>query len=195
MLAGGGSRRFGGAPKGLQEVAGKRIIDRVADALRWVTPTLTVVSNSPEATKWLPGVAVLRDRVADAGGLAGVDAALSTGNDVLVVAWDMPFVTADLLQLILAKARNEDADIVVPESGSPNGFEPFCSYYSARVATALEQYLTIGATPSDFLADQPRVVRLTLEEVFKEGDPARLFLSVNSADDLMRARAMAGTAE
>jgi molybdopterin-guanine dinucleotide biosynthesis protein A len=194
-LAGGASRRFGGAPKGLQEIGGKRIIDRVADALRWVTPNLTVISNSAEAARWLPGVAVLRDRVADAGGLAGVDAALTTGNDVLVVAWDMPFVTPDLLQLILAKARNEDADVVVPESGSPHGFEPFCSYYSTRVAAALEQYLQVGATPSDFLANLPRVSRVTLEEVGEVGDPVRLFMSVNSADDLMRARAMAETAE
>jgi molybdopterin-guanine dinucleotide biosynthesis protein A len=195
VLAGGASRRFGGAPKGLQEVDGKRIIDRVADALKWVTPNLSLISNSTDAQQWLPGVVVLRDRVADAGGLGGVDAALATGNDVLVVAWDMPFVTPDLLQLILAKARNEDADVVVPESGSPHGFEPFCSFYSARVAAPLEKYLTVGATPSDFLADLPRVARLTLEEVGRVGDPARLFMSVNSADDLMRARAMAAAAE
>ncbi|HEX7939956.1 MAG TPA: molybdenum cofactor guanylyltransferase [Gemmatimonadaceae bacterium] len=191
MLAGGASRRFGGAPKGLNEINGKRIVDRVADALRWVTPNLTLVSNSADAQQWLPGVAVLRDRVSDAGGLAGVDAALATGNDVLIVAWDMPFVTPDLFQLILAKARNEEADVVVPESGSPHGFEPFCSFYSARVAGALERYLTVGSTPSDFLADIPGVSRLTLEEVGRVGDPARLFMSVNSAEDLARARAMA----
>jgi len=191
VLAGGASRRFAGRHKGLEEVAGKRIIDRVADALRWVTPNLTLISNSADATRWLPGVAVLKDRVSDAGGLAGVDAALSTGNDVLVVAWDMPFVTPDLLQLILAKARNEDADVVVPESGSPNGFEPFCSYYSARVAGALEKFLKVNAAPADFLAEVSNVARVTLEEVERVGDPAQLFMSVNSAEDLMRARALA----
>ena len=120
-----------------------------------------------------------------------MDAALSTGNDCLVVAWDMPFVTPDLLQLILATARNEDADVVVPESGSPHGFEPFCSFYSARMAGALEKYLTVGSTPNEFLADLPRVSRVSLEAISKVGDPARVFMSVNSAEDLMRARAMA----
>jgi molybdopterin-guanine dinucleotide biosynthesis protein A len=119
-----------------------------------------------------------------------VDAALATGNDALVVAWDMPFVTPDLLQLLLATARNEDADVVVPESGSPHGFEPFCSFYSTRVASALSQFLVTNAAPSDFVAGLSRVKRVSLEDVARIGDPARLFLSVNSADDLMRARAL-----
>ncbi|MEK7402127.1 MAG: molybdenum cofactor guanylyltransferase [Gemmatimonadota bacterium] len=195
VLAGGANRRFGGAPKGLKDVGGKRIVDRVADALRWATPNLTLVSNSPDAVHWLPGVAVLRDRYPDSGGLAGVDVALATGNDALVVAWDMPFVTPDLLQLILATARNEDADVVVPESGSPHGFEPFCAFYSARVATALEQFLLTNAAPSDFVASLPRVARVSLEALAKVGDPARLFMSVNSADDLMRARALVEAAQ
>jgi molybdopterin-guanine dinucleotide biosynthesis protein A len=179
----------------LQEVGGKRMIDRVADALRWVTPNLTLISNSADATRWLPGVAVLKDRVSGVGGLAGVDAALSTGNDVLVVAWDMPFVTPDLLQLILAKARNEDADIVVPESGSPNGFEPFCSFYSARVSSALSTFLKTRSAPSDFIAATPNVARVSLEDVARIDDPARVFMSVNSADDLMRARAQSDLAQ
>jgi molybdopterin-guanine dinucleotide biosynthesis protein A len=195
VLAGGENRRFGGKPKGLQEVGGRRIIDRVADSLRWVTPNLTLVSNNPESAHWLHGVAVLRDRIANAGGLAGVDAALATGNDSLVVAWDMPFVTPDLLQLILATARNEDADVVVPESGSPHGFEPFCAFYSARVAAALEKYLATNAAPADFLADLPRVARVPLDAIVRVGDPARLFLSVNSADDLMHARALEKAAD
>jgi molybdopterin-guanine dinucleotide biosynthesis protein A len=195
VLAGGESRRFGGQPKGLQQVGGRRIIDRVVEALRWVTPNLTLASNSADAARWLPGVAVLRDRVSDRGGLAGVDTALTTGNDILIVAWDMPFVSPDLLQLILAKGRNEDADIVVPESGSPHGFEPFCSFYSARIAAALERHLAVSGSPSDFIAARPRVARLSLEEVARVGDPARLFMSVNSAEDLMRARALAEAAQ
>ncbi|MEY4608770.1 MAG: MobA-like transferase domain, partial [Gemmatimonadota bacterium] len=37
ILAGGGATRFGGRPKGLEVVAGERIIDRVARGLRMVT--------------------------------------------------------------------------------------------------------------------------------------------------------------
>jgi len=194
-LAGGASRRFGGIPKGLQEVAGRRIIDRVTDALKWVTPEIVVVANSPDASNWLPGVAVLRDRVSDAGGLAGVDAALGSGTDAIVVAWDMPFVIPELLQLIVGAANANDADIVVPESQSPNGFEPFCAFYSARIGASLAAFLKSQSAPRDFLAATERVVRIPLAEVAKIGDPARLFMSVNSAEDLMRARAEAETGQ
>ena len=34
ILAGGAASRFGGLPKGLERVDGRRIIDRVASALR-----------------------------------------------------------------------------------------------------------------------------------------------------------------
>jgi molybdopterin-guanine dinucleotide biosynthesis protein A len=114
---------------------------------------------------------------------------------VLVVAWDMPFVTPDLLQLILAKARNEDADIVVPESGSPNGFEPFCAFYSARVAPALTKFLEAGSAPAAFIGGTLDVARVSLEETARIADPARVFMSVNSAEDLMRARAEAESAK
>ena len=107
----------------------------------------------------------------------------------------MPFVTPDLLQLILATARNSDASVVVPESGSPHGFEPFCSFYSAQVAGPLEAFLTHDSAPSAFLAELPNVVRVSLEDVARIGDPARLFMSVNTAEDLMRARAMAAEPE
>lgn len=196
MLAGGTSRRFRGAAKGLHEVGGRRIIDRVADVLRAVTPDLRLAANDPASAGWLPGVAVLADRYPHAGGLAGVEAALAGGHHVLVVAWDMPFVSAAVLEAIVAKAGNEDADVVVPESISPFGFEPFCAFYSTRVAGALASFLAHKpGAPRDFLAQVSRVHRLTLPEIERLGDPRQLFMSVNTPEDLARARAMVDATE
>src|SRR5205085_1702057 len=61
ILAGGRNVRFGGRPKGLESVGGIRVIDRVATALRVVTSELIVVSNDPDAVRWLPGLAAQRD--------------------------------------------------------------------------------------------------------------------------------------
>ena len=196
MLAGGASRRLGGEAKGLYQVGGRRIIDRVADSLRAVAPDLVVVTNELDSGDWLPGVAVLADLHPGAGGLAGVEAALVGGHDAVVVAWDMPFVSASVLEAIVARARSADADVVVPESISPFGFEPFCAFYSARVAGALTAFLadTPGA-PRDFLSRLSRVHRVALAEVQQIGDPRRLFMSVNTPQDLERARAMADAAE
>lgn len=196
VLAGGASRRFGGAHKGLELVGGRRVIDRVAGALRSVTTEIVLAANDPAAGSWLPGVAVLADRIPDAGGLAGVEAALARGTNALVVAWDMPFVPTKALDAIVAMAREHDADVVVPESISPYGFEPFCAYYAARVAGELASFLKSGSrAPRDFLARLSRVRRVPLKTVEGFGDPRRLFLSVNTAEDLAAARAAADTGQ
>jgi molybdopterin-guanine dinucleotide biosynthesis protein A len=180
----------------MNEVGGRRIIDRVASALRSVSEELVIVANDAAAAEWLPGVAVLADRVPGAGGLAGVDAALATGRDALVVAWDMPFVTSQVLEAIFARAMATDADVVVPESESPFGFEPFCAFYSARTGPALSAFLAGGGrAPRDFLAKLTRVERLSMSEISRLGDVRRLFLSVNSPDDLATARALDGVAQ
>jgi molybdopterin-guanine dinucleotide biosynthesis protein A len=175
-------------------VGDRRIIDRVADSLSKVTPKLVLLSNDHDASQWLAGVAVLADRIPGVGGLAGVHAVLATGNDALVVAWDMPFVTPGLLEAIIVRARETDADAVVPLSHSPKGFEPFCAFYAARGAGVLERRLRRPqpGAPSDFLAELERVERVGLDRIAQLGDPDRLFLSVNTPDDLARARDHAG---
>ena len=55
MLAGGGATRMGGVPKGLLEVGGRRVLDRVIDALvRALGSPPLLVANAPEATSWAP---------------------------------------------------------------------------------------------------------------------------------------------
>ena len=192
MLAGGASRRLGGALKGLEVLGDRRVIDRVAAALQAVTPELLLVANHPDASRWLPGVAVAMDLHPGAGGLAGVETALSRGSDALVVAWDMPFVTPTLLSALLSAARTHDADVAAPESESPHGIEPFCAFYSARILPSLSTFLSHGGgAAADFLRDVPRLHRMPVAEVERLGDPRRFFFSVNTPADLERARAMA----
>src|SRR5687768_10598807 len=135
------SRRLGGVPKGLEFVGGVRIIDRVANALRPVTSSIVVASSAEKARKWLDDASIVIDKQSRSGGLAGVEAAVAAGDDALVVAWDMPFVTTGLLDLLTREQVRTDADIVVPESESPYGVEPFCAFYSARVFRSLTAFL------------------------------------------------------
>jgi molybdopterin-guanine dinucleotide biosynthesis protein A len=169
-----------------------RIIDRVASALSQVTNELLLVANDPDAGHWLPGVAVVSDLHPGAGGLAGVEAALSRGRDALVVAWDMPFVTPSLLRMLVDAARAHDADVALPASDSPYGFEPFCAHYSVRVREPLSDFFESGGGAArDFLRSLSRVHLVPAVDVEQIGDARRLFFSVNTAEDLERARAMA----
>jgi molybdopterin-guanine dinucleotide biosynthesis protein A len=194
VLAGGASRRLAGIPKGLELVGGSRVIDRVANALRAVSNDLLLAANDPDATNWLPGVAVVSDQHPGAGGMAGVEAALSRGRDALVVAWDMPFVTAPLLELLMVSSRNHESRVTVPESESPYGFEPFCAFYPANILPSLSAFLDRGGgSARAFIATLPRVNRIAMSDVERIGDPRRLFFSINTPEDLANARAMAAT--
>src|SRR2546428_649003 len=98
--------------KGLQTVGGRRIVDRVASALDGVATEIMIVSNAEDAADWIPGIRVVHDLRPERGSLVGIHAAISHARaPVLVVAWDMPFVTRALLSTI--RDRTYDATSAV----------------------------------------------------------------------------------
>lgn len=185
---------MGGSPKGLEIVGGQRIVDRVAGVLEDACGRVILAANDDTASAWLAGVPVVRDRHPGAGGLAGVEAAMRHSGDVIVVAWDMPFVPAGLLHALREAAHERDANVVLPESDSPYGFEPFCAFYSSRILPRLAAFVDQGGGAArDFLSRVKRVHRVPLRSVSQFGDPGVLFLSVNTPEDLSRARTVAAS--
>lgn len=194
ILAGGGATRYGGRPKGLERVGGVRIIDRVAAVLREVTDDLLLIANAPDAADWLPGVRTHGDIRPGEGALGGLHAALShAGNDILLVAWDMPFVPRGLLAALRARGEaaplaNRTADVVIPESdGSRRGVEPLCAWYAHSCIGPVTASLEAGDRRVIAFHDDVRVVRLPLPEVSAFGDPAVMFSNVNTPGDLAEA--------
>ena len=190
-MAGGRARRFGGDPKGLAVVGASRIVDRVAGALREVADALLVIAHAPDAHRWLAGVPVQGDVQRDRGALGGLHAALvHAATDVLVVAWDMPFVTAPLLGALLhARRASPDAAAVLPVH--PDGHdEPLCAFYAAGCTPVAERLLLQGERRAAALADAVHACRLTPDALRAFGDPCTLLLSVNTPADLARAHAL-----
>ena len=188
ILAGGQATRYAGRPKGLERVGGVRIIGRVVVALRGATDALLLVANDPSAAEWLPGVPTAPDVRPGLGSLGGIYSALvRAGGPVLVVAWDMPFVPTALLAALRSTGAETDADAVVPESGSPRGLEPLCALYTPACVSPIERRLDAGDLRVVGFYDDVRLARLPVETVATFGDPTRIFLNVNSPDDLARA--------
>lgn len=195
VLAGGGATRYAGRPKGLERVRGLRIIDRVAAALRECTDDLLLIANDPAAGAWLPGVRTAGDVLIGSGSIAGIHAALThVGGPVLVVAWDMPFVPAALLRALRATAEREGSDVTAPESGSRRGLEPMCAYYAPACGAAIERAVARGDRRVVAFFDDVRVTRLPADEVARCGDPAHIFMNVNTPEDLALAERIAATA-
>ncbi|HET6702544.1 MAG TPA: molybdenum cofactor guanylyltransferase [Gemmatimonadaceae bacterium] len=183
ILAGGAASRYGGRPKGLEQVGGRRVIDRVADALGEAADDLLLIANDPAAAEWLPHVRLASDVRLHCGSLGGIHAALvRAGQPVLVVAWDMPFVPAGLLRML--RDAGTRADAALPESGSRRGLEPLCAYYSTTCVPAIERRLDANDMRVVSFFDDVRVERLPEREVRRFGDPAVLFMNVNTPDDL-----------
>lgn len=183
ILAGGQATRYGGRAKGLELVGNRRVIDRVADALAATTDELLLIANHPDAGDWLPGVRVEGDVRPGCGSLGGIHAALAhAGGAAIVVAWDMPFVPSALLAAL--RELGEGADAAVPESDSRRGVEPLCAYYGEACLAPVERHLDAGERRVISFFDDIRVARLPAATVRDFGDPALLFMNVNSPDEL-----------
>lgn len=189
ILAGGGATRFGGAPKGLSLVGGRRIIDRLADAMREAlhcAPLL--VANAPDAADWGTGLEIATDVVPDAGALGGILTAVEvTPAPVVCVAWDMPFVTTALITL-LADAL-EGSDVAIPASDGPRGLEPLAAAYGPETGPAIRRALARGDRRAIAFHPEVRVRIVTAPElraIHLHDDP---FFNVNTRDDLADAEA------
>jgi len=186
LLAGGAARRFRGMPKGLALVDGIRIADRALAALRGATDRQVVVANDPRAARWFPTVPIVQDAEEGLGPLHGLRTALASAEDapVLVVAWDMPFVTASLLSTLRAEGER-GATAAVPVAGTPPRPEPLCAYYAAGALATCDALLGRGERRAAALLEAlPGAITVGANALAMLGDPARLLLSVDTLEDL-----------
>jgi molybdopterin-guanine dinucleotide biosynthesis protein A len=190
VLAGGAASRYGGQPKGLMEVGGRRILDRVVDAVAAATgaPPL-LVANAPDAPAWRRDLPTRADARPGLGSLGGIYTAVTAGaGPVLAVAWDMPFVTPQLLTALVEGSAGWD--VFLPESDGRRGVEPLCAVYGPACGPAIERQVAAGELQAIGFHAHVRAGRLALERVREFGDPAELFFNVNTPDDLARAEAV-----
>lgn len=195
ILAGGHARRFGGRDKlrlpvhdrpGATTSKARSIIVRQVDILQRVAVRVMVVTSRqdrvdrPERFADL-NVTVVVDLVPDAGALGGIHAALtaSTTGRTVILAGDMPFVTAPLLEALAARADGVDGVWV----RSPRGPEPLLACYGQSALPAVEALLHKGERRARALAGVLTIAELGPDELARFGDPDRLTSNVNTPDE------------
>ena len=131
---------------------------------------------------------MIPDAVTERGPLGGLYTALldASHDRVLVLACDLPFVTAALLQRLVAESgTGQEIDAVVPRSA--RGLEPLCALYFRRCAGRVLVRIERGELAVGGLAADLRVHELG-PEALAPYDDGSLFENVNTPHDHARAR-------
>lgn len=183
ILAGGKGRRLDGLVKPLVAVGGRTILSRQVETLAalGVRPALVAPDPAPFASL---GLTVLPDDVA-AGALGALYTAVARTPTphVLVLAGDMPFITAEWLAFLVGLVADHDA--VVPCVAGR--WHPLCAVYHRRAAGRLRAAIDAGQwRVTDAVATLD--VRLVSGDELRPFDPDdRVLLNVNTPDDHRRA--------
>jgi bifunctional UDP-N-acetylglucosamine pyrophosphorylase / glucosamine-1-phosphate N-acetyltransferase len=115
MAAGQGTRMLSDTPKVLHRVAGKPLVEWVADAARaaGAERVVAVVRSGDGVAEGLPdGIEVAEQREGEGTGaavLAARDAVLAAGQPVVVLSGDHPLITPDQLEGLLEEHERKDA--------------------------------------------------------------------------------------
>lgn len=196
-MAGGRNVRYGGL-KALEIIAGDRIIDRVIAALSAVADDVVMIANDPASYATVP-LPIRGDLQPELGPIGGIMTALAWAREkgargALVVACDMPFPSAALLAHIVEVAERSSADIVIPESGSRRGVEPLFAYYSITAFAAVRDAVQREDLRMIGFHDALHVECIDETTVRTFGDPAVLFMNVNTPEERELAERIARSA-
>ena len=188
VLVGGRSSRFG-SDKAFLEWQGRPLAAWVAEQVKVAAGSITLVGN-PEKYRPL-GFPGIPDALSNIGPLAGLSAALehSAAQWNLVVACDMPHMTVDFLEFLLATARSETAaDLILPldRGGRP---EPLCAAYSKRCGPAIADAIERGVRKMTSAFANLRARELEFARYAAFDPDGLLFANLNTPSDLAGARA------
>jgi len=137
VLAGGASSRMG-QDKALLPYRGTTLVERLARMVREAAGEVAVIGD-PEKYGGL-GYPVFADQLPGCGPLGGLHTALtmSSADWNLVVACDMPGISADILRTLVNGAGASSNKWVVAASGGGE-MEPLCAVYHRRCLAAVSR--------------------------------------------------------
>jgi molybdopterin-guanine dinucleotide biosynthesis protein A len=187
IQAGGRSTRMGGEPKALLDLGGKRIIERVVDALGGVLDDLLVVTNTPDRYAFL-GLPMVPDAYPDGGALGGIYTGLraAAGDAAFTVACDMPFLHPAIVRMVVERAA--EGDVVIPRTGAQ--LETMHAVYGKACLGPMQTRLRAGRLKIVGFFPDVRVVELDATVLARYRAPEVAFMNVNTPQELERARAL-----
>jgi molybdopterin-guanine dinucleotide biosynthesis protein A len=187
-VAGGRSERMG-RDKALLPWGGTDLLGHALRRLGAVTSDVRILCG-PVPRYNERAVPLVPDRVADAGPIAGLLAALESapGDPVMLLAVDLPLVPIPLLSQLVSLAPGFDA--VVPVSAG--GEEPLCAVYGPGCLEPVLRRVAEGELKMTAFWTDVRVREVGPGELARFGEPNTVFHNVNTAADYSLTRARQG---
>ncbi len=188
VLAGGLATRMGGGDKGLHQVAGKSVLEKVIETVRPQVSRMVLNANGDPSRFDFLNLEVVSDSVeGHVGPLAGVLAGMQALEDcdlVLSVPTDTPFLPSDLICKLFQPIQRGEAEIVLARSG---GFDhPVVALWPTRLKEELEKALR----DEEIRKMKIWISRYTYQSVEWSTDPVDPFFNANKPEDLQEANAM-----
>jgi molybdopterin-guanine dinucleotide biosynthesis protein A len=180
-----------GEDKALKPFLGRPLIQRVIERLSPIADELIVTTNRPEEYSFL-NLRLVSDLKPGRGALGGLYTAIASASHpiVAVVACDMPFASATIIETASRLLVKEEADVVIAKS--EEGYEPLHAIYRRETCLpAIES--AIAADQWKVIAWFPQVkVRVLTPEEIKLFDPQGLaFWNVNTPEEFVKAEQIA----
>jgi molybdenum cofactor guanylyltransferase len=189
ILAGGESSRMG-RDKARLELAGVPLILRTARLVESIAVAPAIIGN-PEAYRGFHLRAIVDDWPG-AGPLGGIATALRAASAPwsLIVATDLPYLTREWLEYLIARALASSADAVLPMNA--RGAEPLCAMYHKRAEPAIRRALESGTRKVTDGLLEIRVETIAPAEWKPYDSEGLLFKNMNSPEDYEEAQAKLG---
>ena len=173
ILTGGRSSRMG-TDKSQLPIEGQTFATRIAETLLQLTDSVTVVGSDMDVyPQW--------------GALGGLHAALSVCKRewAIVVACDLPFVTAELFSFLGEKRVDHDAVVPVQEDERP---QPLAALYRVKACRqrATELIEAGRRRPLDLL-DAVKTCWVSFAELRNLDQAERFFVNINTPADYYEA--------
>ena len=181
LLAGGKSSRMG-ADKAFLNFDGRTLLDRALSVMDTVCDRVMIGGNPTKFAEYKSRT-VIADIFPGCGPLGGIHSALvnSDAELNLMLAVDMPYVTAKLLSFIFAAAARHAMVVTVPRVSE--GLQPLCAIYRREFAVAAERALRGGNYKIDALFSEVSTHVIQEGELATAGFSKRHFFNVNTPQD------------
>lgn len=181
ILAGGKSSRYDGKNKAFLKMDQHTFYHRTISLLEEIFEEIIVITNNPHEFPE-DNISKFPDIIKEIGPLGGIHSALTNAkntNAIFVVAADMPFLSKEIISIMITEFKQQKSDILIPRIENRN--EPLHAIYSSKILGKLNNFLQSSSDYS--IKSFFKHVNTAWFDLEAHDDIKKAFVNINSQED------------